>query len=160
MKLRVSVRALILDENDAILLVRFDWDGLDLPGGFWATPGGGIEAGENRRDALTRELMEEVGLPLAELGPEVWTKTALFPMSGWDGQVDHIHLVRVEHFGPEPQLTPDQLLAENVHEFRWWTPEEVAASTATFSPRALPTLLPSLLAKGGASEQPVAIMGL
>lgn len=52
-KLRVSVRALILDENDSILLVRFAWEDLDIPGGFWATPGGGIEAGESRREALT-----------------------------------------------------------------------------------------------------------
>jgi 8-oxo-dGTP pyrophosphatase MutT (NUDIX family) len=42
-KLRESVRALVLDENGSVLLVRFDWDGLDVRGGFWANPGGGIE---------------------------------------------------------------------------------------------------------------------
>lgn len=44
-KLRESVRAVILDENESVLLVRFDWDGLDTPGGFWANPGG---CGEGR----------------------------------------------------------------------------------------------------------------
>ena len=130
MKLRESVRALILDQHDSVLLVHFDWDGLEVPGGFWANPGGGIEPGESRAEALARELLEEVGLRPAELGPEVWTKTALFPMPGWDGQVDHIHLVRVPHFTPEPQLTRDQLLAENVREIRWWTRDELFAALA------------------------------
>jgi 8-oxo-dGTP pyrophosphatase MutT (NUDIX family) len=157
-KLRESVRALILDENQSILLLRFDWDGLDVPGGFWANPGGGIEPGESRRDALARELLEEVGLQMTELGPEIWTKTALFPMAPWDGQVDHIHLLRVEHFAPEPRLTPDQLVAENVHEVRWWTLDELTASDATFAPRALPALLENLLSTT-IPDEPVALTG-
>ena len=48
MRLRESVRALILDPDDCVLLVRFDWDGLDVEGGFWANPGGGVEPGETR----------------------------------------------------------------------------------------------------------------
>jgi 8-oxo-dGTP pyrophosphatase MutT (NUDIX family) len=158
MKLRESVRALILDQHDSVLLVHFDWDGLEVPGGFWANPGGGIEPGESRAEALARELLEEVGLRPAELGPEVWTKTALFPMPGWDGQVDHIHLVRVQHFTPRPQLTRDQLLAENVREIRWWTRDELFAGDATFSPRSLPTLVDQLVA-GVLPPEPVALTG-
>jgi 8-oxo-dGTP pyrophosphatase MutT (NUDIX family) len=158
MKLRESVRALILDQHDSVLLVHFDWDGLEVPGGFWANPGGGIEPGESRAEALARELLEEVGLRPAELGPEVWTKTALFPMPGWDGQVDHIHLVRVQHFTPRPQLTRDQLLAENVREIRWWTRDELFAGDATFSPRSLPTLIDQLVA-GVLPPEPVALTG-
>lgn len=159
MKLRESVRALVLDEADSVLLVRFDWDGLDIAGGFWANPGGGIERGESRADALARELLEEVGLPLDDLGPEVWTKTALFPMADWDGQVDHIHLVRVQHFTPQPRLSTSQLRDENVHDIRWWTPDELAASREVFAPRALPVLLADLLS-GPLPEGPVAITGL
>jgi 8-oxo-dGTP diphosphatase len=157
-KLRESVRALILDESDSVLLVRFDWDGLDVPGGFWANPGGGLEHGESRVDALARELLEELGLRLEDLGPEIWTKTALFPMPDWDGQVDHIHLMRVRHFVPQPRLSTGQLLAENVHEIRWWTLQELTASRASFAPRALPALLESLLS-GPIPEEPVAITG-
>lgn len=158
MRLRESVRALILDEHDSVLLVRFDWPGLEVPGGFWANPGGGIEAGETRRDALARELLEEVGLPLTDLGPEVWTKTALFTMSDWDGQVDHIHLVRAEHFVPQPRLSTDQLLAESVHDIRWWTRAELAASEATFSPRRLPALLDDILSTG-IPDEPILLSG-
>lgn len=158
MDLRESVRALILDENDHVLLLRFDWDGLDVPGGFWANPGGGIEDGEGPREALARELLEEVGLPIVDIGPEVWTKTALFPMEHWDGQVDHIHLLRVQHFDPEPRLPAEQLVAEHVHELRWWTPDELVASDETFAPRALPALLMGLLS-GGTPAQPLALTG-
>ncbi|CAG7571026.1 NUDIX domain-containing protein [Barrientosiimonas humi] len=119
MNLRESARALIVDEANSVLLVHFDWAGLDLPDGFWANPGGGLEPGESQRDALARELDEEVGLAIHDIGPEVWTKTAIFPMGEWDGQVDHIHLVRVPHFTPAPRLSPEQLRAENVHEIRW-----------------------------------------
>ena len=157
-KLRESVRALVLDEDDSVLLVRFDWEGLDVPGGFWANPGGGLEAGESRVQALRRELLEEVGLSLADLGPEVWTKTALFPMAEWDGQVDHVHLVRVRHFVPRPRMTTEQLRAENVHDIRWWSRDEIRAADATFAPRELPRLLRDLLTDG-LPDRPVQISG-
>ena len=125
MRLRESVRALILDPDDHVLLVRFDWDGLDVEGGFWANPGGGVEPGETRLAALQRELREEAGLVIDHLGPEVWTKTALFPMTEWDGQVDHIHLYRTERFLPAPGMSPAQLEAEHIHDISWWSPDEL-----------------------------------
>ncbi|HEX6248201.1 MAG TPA: NUDIX domain-containing protein [Nocardioidaceae bacterium] len=147
MRLRESVRALIIDPEDHVLLVRFHWEGFE-PAGFWANPGGGIEAGETRLDAIRRELREETGLVVDTLGPEVWTKTALFPMTQWDGQVDHIHLYRTERFEPRPGMTPAQLAAEHVHEIRWWAPDELTDQAATFAPRSLPTLLDRLRREG------------
>ncbi len=157
MRLRESVRALILDEDDAVLLVRFEWPG-GPDGGFWANPGGGIEPNESRLEALQRELREEVGLAIAELGEEVWTKTAIFPMPGWDGQVDHVHLHRVARFDPSPALSVEELAAEHVHELRWWPLATLLRSDAIFSPRALSTLLPELL-EGRAAALPVALSG-
>lgn len=148
MKLREGVRALIVDPDEHVLLVHFDWDGLEPAGGFWANPGGGIEAGESRLEALQRELREEVGMVVTSLSTELWTKTAMFPMPGWDGQVDHIHLYRSDHFEPAPQMSTAELAAEHIHDIRWWSPEELNNSHATFAPRSLPTLLHQLRQEG------------
>lgn len=158
MKLRRSVRALIIDPHDSVLLVRFHWEGLESPDGFWANPGGEIEAGETRLDAIQRELREEIGMNVDHLGPEVWTKTALFPMSHWDGQVDHIHMYRTERFEPSPELAPAQLEAEGLHEIRWWSLADLTAGEATFAPRALPDLM-SRLRLEGVPSAPIELRG-
>lgn len=52
----------MLDPDDNALLIHFHWEGMELEDGFWANPGGGIEPGESRHQALERELREEVGI--------------------------------------------------------------------------------------------------
>lgn len=135
----------MLDEDDHVLLVHFDWEGLDVAGGFWACPGGGIDPGETPVDALRRELAEELGLedPVI-LGP-VWRLTRIFPMPHFDGQTDVTYLVRASRFEPRPRV---DLVAENVHGVRWFSPDEVAAGIVTFSPRDLGTQVPTVLAEG------------
>lgn len=51
---RVSLKAVIKNENGEVLCVK---EGSDL----WELPGGGIDHGEDVRTALARELQEEVG---------------------------------------------------------------------------------------------------
>ncbi|MCX4732734.1 NUDIX domain-containing protein [Streptomyces sp. NBC_01363] len=69
--LRHSVRAVVLDEDDRILLCRH---AIPEPAGtvVWAAPGGGIEPGETPLAALRRELQEEVGLSVKTDPPHVW----------------------------------------------------------------------------------------
>jgi len=137
-KLRHAVRALVFDPADRILLELRE--ALDEGDAIWATPGGGIEAGESHEEALRRELVEEVGLDTFELGSAVWRREHLFAMlGGFDGQREHFYVVRVPVF--EPAGTPDP----DVTKRRWWALAELASSTERFAPRRLPELVAALL---------------
>ena len=66
-------------------------------------------------------------------------------MSQWDGQTDVTYLVRSPRFEPKPRV---DLLAENVHGMRWFSPAEVTAGVVTFSPRDLSEQLARVLVEG------------
>ncbi|MFE7134409.1 NUDIX hydrolase [Streptomyces sp. NPDC057638] len=151
LRLRHSVRAIVLDEDDRVLLCRF---AIPEPAGtvVWAAPGGGIEPGESPLAALRRELKEEVGLDLTTDPPHVWHRevVAAGHVAGYDGAVHDYFLVRTAAFTPRGTLSDDQLAAENISGLRWWHPSEIAAYTGTdlFAPRDLATPLRELLTSG------------
>ena len=149
--LRRAARALILDDDDHVLLVKFVF-----PSGIvaWALPGGGLEDGEATLDGLRRELHEELGLTGVEIGPHIWSRTHVIPMAtGHDGQTDHIHLMRLPRFDPRPLIGWDRLRDEYVHDMRWWSPGEIAAAAGVrFAPRRLAAFLDDLLTNGPPDE--------
>jgi len=149
-RLRPAVRAIVLDDADRILLVRFDF-GHRL---VWATPGGGIEAGESDEHALRRELAEEAGLEGFELGPLVWTRTHRVPLGEgrWDGQAERYYLVPTPAFEPAPRLSWEELRREGMTGIRWWEQGELEAATAVFAPRRLQLLVRELLLHGAPPE--------
>jgi 8-oxo-dGTP pyrophosphatase MutT (NUDIX family) len=152
LRLRPAARAVVLDEDERVLLVRFDFTG-EPP--VWATVGGGVEPGETHEEAIRRELVEEAGLDEIELGPPVWTRTHVFELGvHWDGQTELYFLVRTPAFEPSPRHSWEQLNAEGVTAIRWWTLGEIEASTELFAPRRLAALLRVLL-RDGAPAQPV-----
>lgn len=147
LRIRQAVRALLLTPADEILLVRFEFPTRQV----WALPGGGLDPGEDHLTALHRELIEEVGLRDAEIGPHVWSREHVIAFfdGSWDGQRDVIHLVRTERFEPQPALSWAELRAERLHEIRWWTLAEIEAeSDIGFAPAALPQLLRTMIDHG------------
>ena len=140
---RPAARALVLDRDDRILLVQFRDDAGQT---WWATPGGGIDEGEDVESALRRELAEEVGLDDFELGPEIWTREHTF---AWRGRIhrqrERMWLVEVPAHQPAPRV---DLAAELVADVRWWTPAELTETGETLVPARLPELLRELRAKG------------
>ncbi|MFI5774308.1 NUDIX domain-containing protein [Streptomyces sp. NPDC051658] len=150
--LRHTVRAIILDQDDRILLCRF---AIPKPGGttvVWAAPGGGVESGETLLTALRRELREEVGLTLDADLPHVWHQEVIAPghAAGYDGVINDYFLIRTAFFNPRGALSDDELAAENITRLEWWRPQDITDyhGTDLFSPRDLAGPLTALISSG------------
>lgn len=55
---RISIKVLILSEDDELLVVQ------DTTNGTWEVPGGGLDHGESIQQTAVREIMEELGVTL------------------------------------------------------------------------------------------------
>jgi 8-oxo-dGTP pyrophosphatase MutT (NUDIX family) len=142
-ELRVAARAVVLGPDDRILLVFFrnPYTGAT----WWATPGGAVDPGETHEEGLRRELREEAGIDAAA-GPFVWTRVSEYEWGArFIRQVEQYYLIRVGSFDLNPEL---DLAAEDVHDLRWWSLDEIAASDEVFAPRRLAELVRDLLEHG------------
>jgi 8-oxo-dGTP pyrophosphatase MutT (NUDIX family) len=91
---RVAAYALCRD-GDAILLSRIAQGATAFSDGKWTLPGGGVEFGEDPRDAALRELSEETGIigsidSLADV--DSWTAEFIDPR---DGRATDFHAIRI-----------------------------------------------------------------
>jgi 8-oxo-dGTP diphosphatase len=151
LNLRRAVRAVVLDEDDRVLLCRL---AIPEPAGtvVWVTPGGGVERGETPFAALRRELLEEVGLAVDTEPPHVWHQQVVGAghAEGHDGVVNDYFLVRTTAFHPRGAMSDDELAADYIVGFRWWRLPDLAAYRGSdlFSPRDLATPLAALIADG------------
>jgi 8-oxo-dGTP pyrophosphatase MutT (NUDIX family) len=142
---RQAARVLVMDDEGRTLLVRFtDKAGYE----WWATPGGGLEAGENHRQGAARELSEELGRDDIEIGPEIgWrSHTLAFNSGPWVTQRERWFLARVRPF-EVADATRQAVKAEYVTDFRWWTGEALQSSAVVTAPRRLADLV-SAIASG------------
>lgn len=85
---RVRVVAAVIRRAGRVLVARRP-DG-KRHAGLWEFPGGKVADGESARDALARELREELGVGLESHGPEI----CAFPDPGSEHSV-HFHPVRI-----------------------------------------------------------------
>ncbi|MDP2090645.1 MAG: NUDIX hydrolase [Candidatus Gracilibacteria bacterium] len=60
---RISIKALIYNDKGEFLLCKES-------SGLWDLPGGGLDHGENPRDCLKREVLEEMGLEVTWISEE------------------------------------------------------------------------------------------
>jgi 8-oxo-dGTP pyrophosphatase MutT (NUDIX family) len=70
-----------LDTTGRVLLFRFvHLQGALAGQDFWATPGGGLEDGETFEQAAIRELAEETGIHVNNVGPEISRREVEFQL--------------------------------------------------------------------------------
>lgn len=118
-------------------------------------PGGGLEGDETHEQGAIRELLEELGLSVASVGPAIWMRRHVFEWAGrLLDQRERFFLLEVaDRFEPQPQIGREVLYAEGVREQRWWTIDEIDAHTgAEFAPRRLADLVRQLIASGPPDE--------
>lgn len=134
---RIAARVLVVDPDGAVLLLRGSDPHRPEAGTWWFTPGGGVDAGESVEDAARREAHEETGLVVDDLGPVRFERVAEFVFEGERyRQHERFFVVRTHRFDAVTDGWTE-VEQRSVHEHRWWTPAEIAASAETFYPERL-----------------------
>lgn len=140
---RTAARVLLLDGRDRLLLFRGGDPANAAAGTWWFTVGGGLDEGESLREGAVRELFEETGLrcKATDLGPPVHAEESEFDFAGMHITQHHTFFVlRVDAHEVDTSGF-EALEASSIVEHRWWTRDELRATSDSVYPRDLVRLL-------------------
>jgi 8-oxo-dGTP pyrophosphatase MutT (NUDIX family) len=140
---RLAGRVIAIDPAGRVLL--FGYDDPPPKGKHWATPGGGVEDGEDFYAAACRELLEETGWPDVPVSFEQVHAENQVQFSGYRQalvrQYDHYFIGRV----PEEERPLGDVAAmhdsDGIVGHRWWTLAELDATGENVYPKGLADLV-------------------
>ncbi len=128
MRERPTVRVLLLDPADRILLMKGRLPSDPGAPGAWFTIGGGIERGETPEAAARREILEETGFRDTEIGPVAWRGEQVLLDRKRRPVLFKENWLVARCAGGEPSRAGWQALErEFVDDIRWWTLDDLAA---------------------------------
>jgi 8-oxo-dGTP diphosphatase len=132
MNIRKSARAILINNENKILLFKFIFKEMLEEKVIWVTPGGGVEPGEDFEAALKRELFEETGLSFKSIGPWIWTKEVLF--KGKEREFishERYYLIKINNTDISfENMTLNEVTT--LRGFKWWDANELLSSKEEF----------------------------
>ena len=144
---RTSIRAVMLTPEGRMLLMQAQEPSRDFM--IWFAPGGGMEADENPEICLRREIEEETGIVLTDIGPLIWRRHHTF---AWNGRIlsqdEDFYVVYIDEFEPDFTTNPSESELMSFQRFKWWSPTEIQESSDVFAPRLLAKHLQNLIDLG------------
>jgi 8-oxo-dGTP pyrophosphatase MutT (NUDIX family) len=138
---RLTSRVLLLDRENRVLL--FLTTAPDTSGvARWITPGGGVDPGETHHDAAVRELFEETGLRIDDLGAPVWSHDFEVEWDNADHNTGHaeFYFATVDTFEPSSEHWTDEERVD-VLEHKWWPLSELLGTDEPYEPKELVSLV-------------------
>jgi 8-oxo-dGTP pyrophosphatase MutT (NUDIX family) len=151
---RLGARVLLLDPLDRVLLLHAR-DPEDPSHHWWELPGGGLDEGEDLAQAARRELAEESGILLPELGRKLWVRESRFVYRGRaHHRIEHVFLGRTPNTLAQVPLKPTENEKAGLIERRWWPATELRTCPDKLLPSNLAELLDNLL-NGRLGDRPL-----
>ncbi len=131
---RRAARVFLVDAGGAVLLLRGCDPARPDAGFWWFTPGGGIDPGETAAAAARREVREETGLEVGDLGDVVFRRITEFDFEGVHyRQREEFFWARCDRFVVDDAGWSD-VERRTMLDHRWWSYEELVVTDETIYP--------------------------